>query len=315
MSTAKITSRAATNYEELAEAVSGLFTESDSETDQVLNRVELYLQQKVRSVLDGEYPLDSLPLMPVTVSVLLPKLNETPFIADRVYPVAMQDPAVAAEIIRFANEGSSKGPAKPISNLNQALEALAPDTLRSVLTKVLLRPTIPIKPIFVQLIGKPLWDHARDCGQACAELAYENQVDANDAAFIGLTHDLGKLVIFKLLCVAFRTTGSFDSPRAAVVAQIVREYAFKLSRLVAEYWNFPQVVVQALEDQAPTRAAGEMSSLGRTLYYGNLLAEAHAVLQKYRYSGPDLEQALRQLGMSLARVYDIFPAAPRLAYR
>jgi len=140
-------------------------------------------------------------------------------------------------------------------------------------------------------------------------------VDANDAAFIGLTHDVGKLVIFKLLCVAFRATGSSVSPRAAVVAQIVRQYAFKLSRFVAEYWHFPQVYVQALEDQASASAAGEMSSLGRTLYYGNLLAEAYAVLQKYRYSGPDLEQALQQLGMSLSRVYDIFPAAPRLAYR
>ncbi len=314
-STENIIARTATNYEELAEAVNGLFTESDSEADQALNRVEHYLQQKVRSVLDGEYPLDSLPLMPATVSALLPKLNEAPFTVDRVYPFAMQDPAVAAEIIRFANEGSRKGSAKPISNPNQALEELAPDTLRSVLTKVMLRPTIPIKPIFVQLIGKPLWDHARDCAQACAELAYENQVDANDAAFIGLTHDVGKLVIFKLLCVAFRATGSSVSPRAAVVNQIVRQYAFKLSRFVAEYWNFPQVYVQALEDQASASAADEMSSLGRTLYYGNLLAEAYAVLQKYRYSGPDLEQALQQLGMSLSRVYDIFPATPRLAYR
>ncbi|MGH8510574.1 MAG: hypothetical protein ACREU8_04115, partial [Gammaproteobacteria bacterium] len=102
-STAKITARTATNYEELAEAVNGLFTESDCDTDQILNCVEHYLQQKVRSVLDGEYPLDSLPLMPATVSALLPKLNEAPFTVDRVYPFAMQDPAVAAEIIRFAN--------------------------------------------------------------------------------------------------------------------------------------------------------------------------------------------------------------------
>jgi len=33
-STAKITARTTTNYEELAEAVNGLFTESDSEMDQ-----------------------------------------------------------------------------------------------------------------------------------------------------------------------------------------------------------------------------------------------------------------------------------------
>jgi len=70
-----------------------------------LNRLEISLQQKVKAVIDGEYPLDSLPIFPTTASALLPRLNDSEVSLERIEPMVAQDPALAAEIIKLANDG------------------------------------------------------------------------------------------------------------------------------------------------------------------------------------------------------------------
>ncbi len=303
----------ATSYEELADALIGVSTYSEEHTTS--NPVELNLDQKVRSVLSGEFPVDSLPIFPATANALIPRLNDPQLNLERIYPFLVQDPAISAEIIRFANDGILGQSSKTITNLDQAMVAMDREALHSLLLKVLLRPSIPIKTIYYNLIGKPLWEHARDCSHACRRLAYDHQVAEPDAALLGLIHDIGKLVIFKLLCSALKTSGTRSSPRAATVAQLVRQYGLRLSAFVAERWNFPQVSVTALHEQEDKCDPDHMTALGRTLYYGHLIAEANLVLQKHMYQGPVIERALQKFGLSLNRVYDIFPATPRLAYR
>jgi HD-like signal output (HDOD) protein len=185
------------------------------------------------------------------------------------------------------------------------------EELRTILLKALLRPSIPIKPIFYNLVGKPLWDHARDWATACKTLAPNHQIDADEGYLLGLVHDAGKLLIFKLLCSAFRATSATVSPRAGIVAGMVQRYANDLSHRLSRHWNFPPSFLDAIEEQGTT-APARMSALGRTLFQGNLVAEAYVVMQKHRFSRSTLDEALRRFDLSL----DLeFPAAPRPAAR
>lgn len=45
------------NYDLLADALNGLYIDGDDSDDMTLNRLEISLQQKVKAVIDGEYPL------------------------------------------------------------------------------------------------------------------------------------------------------------------------------------------------------------------------------------------------------------------
>jgi hypothetical protein len=69
--------RGASNYDLLADALNGLYMGGDDNDDMTLNRLEISLQQKVKAVIDGEYPLDSLPIFPTTASALMPRLNDS----------------------------------------------------------------------------------------------------------------------------------------------------------------------------------------------------------------------------------------------
>lgn len=306
--------RGASNYDLLADALNGLYMDGDDNDDMTLNRLEISLQQKVKAVIDGEYPLDSLPIFPTTASALMPRLNDSEVSLERIEPMIAQDPALAAEIIKLANDGSLKGSLKPVTSLVQGLGVLEIERLRTILLKALLRPSIPIKPIFYHLVGRPLWDHARDCATACKTLAPNHLTDADDGYLLGLIHDAGKLMIFKLLCSAFRATSATVSPRAGIVARMVHRYANELSHCLAQHWNFPASFLDAIEEQGAI-APARMSPLGRTLFQGNLVAEAYVVMQKHRFSRSTLDEALRRFDLSLELVYSIFPAAPRPAAR
>ncbi|MGQ0591105.1 MAG: HDOD domain-containing protein [Gammaproteobacteria bacterium] len=304
----------ASNYDLLADALNGLYIDGDDGDDMTLNRLEISLQQKVKAVIDGEYPLDSLPIFPTTASALLPRLNDSEVSLERIEPMVAQDPALAAEVIKLVNDGFLKRSLKPVTSLEQALGVLEIEQLRTILLKALLRPSIPIKPIFYNLVGRPLWDHARDCATACKTLARNHQIGADDGYLLGLVHDAGKLVIFKLLCSAFRATSATVSPRAGIVARMVQRYANELSHCLAQHWNFPASFLDAIEEQG-SAAPARMSPLGRTLFQGNLVAEAYVVMQKHRFSRSTLDEALRRFDLSLDLVYSIFPAAPRPAAR
>jgi HD-like signal output (HDOD) protein len=307
--------RTTINYEELADAIIGIAAGAGTDVDFKPNSLELNLEEKLCTVLSGEYPLDGLPIFPATANALIPRLNDAQLSKERIHPFLVQDPTIAAEIIRFANDSFLRPSVTPVSNVEQAVHGMELESLRSLLLKVLLRPSIPIKPIYFNLLGKPLWEHARDCSDACRKLAYEHQVTEADAALVGLVHDLGKLVIFKLLCSTFRINAVRISVRAPIVARIVQQYGLRLSRFVAEQWHFSPACVTALHEQEHEPDPTQMTALGRNLYFGHLVAEANLVLQKHMFQVPVIETALQQFGLSLNRVYDIFPATPRLAYR
>jgi HD-like signal output (HDOD) protein len=302
------------NYDLLADALMGLYNDEDDSVDLTLNRLEINLQQKLQAMIEGHYPLDGLPIFPTTATTLLPRLNEPEVGLERIGPLMAQDPALAAEIIKLANDGLPKRLLKPVTSLDQALAALDIEQLRGALLRALMRPSIPIKPIFYSLVGRPLWDHARDCATACQALAPTNQVEPDEGYLLGLIHDVGKLVIFKLLCSAFRATSATVSPRAGIVARMVQSYADELSHCLARHWNFPARVLDALEEQGAV-PPGCMSPLGRTLFQGNLVAEAYVVMQRHRFARSNLDEALRRFDLSLNLVYSIFPAAPRPAAR
>jgi hypothetical protein len=98
----------ASNYDLLADALNGLYIDGDDSNDITLNRLEISLQQKVKAVIDGEYPLDSLPIFPTTASALLPRLYDSEVSLERIEPMVAQDPALAAEVIKLANDGFLK---------------------------------------------------------------------------------------------------------------------------------------------------------------------------------------------------------------
>lgn len=299
------------SYERLADAFGGVLFETDEAVGQELSRLEGQLQQQVLNLLAGKLPLSSLPILPTTSNALLARVNSADVVVEQLQTYINEDPSIAIDVMKLANNTYRRKAPKPFINIHEAVLSLELNELKSMLLTVLMQPTIQIKPIYFKLFGRQLWEHARDCAQACAQLSAEHHVDYFDAHLMGLVHDVGKIVMFKLLCGAFRSTGSAVSPGADVLGNLLKEYANKLSQLVLRNWSFPQVYLDALKDQERSGDPKHMSPLGRTLYFGNLLAEAHLILQRHRFPRESMEKVLEQFGLSLALVYAVFPSAPR----
>jgi HD-like signal output (HDOD) protein len=301
------------SYEKLADAFNGLLVDSLSDAPPELNRLEAYLHQQVVGVMDGHAPVDTLPIMPATANALLSRISDTTLDPSDLLAYLYEDPSIAAEVIKLANSGYLRRTLMPVNNLHLAVQALDPQDLKAMLSAVVLRPAIQIKPIHFRLVGKPLWQHCRNSAQACASVAQTENVDRATAYLMGLVHDIGKIVMFKLLCASYRATGSIMSPRPEILAELVRRYASGLTQVVLKHWHFAEMYSVAVADQSLSTEA--MTPLGRVLRMGSLLAEALLILQKESFSRATMEEVMDRFGIPLAQVYAVFPFAPRAQVR
>lgn len=299
------------SYEKLALAFQGALEEDDLALEPDSNRLEVYIEQQISQLLDGQTRLVTLPILPATATVLRARIDEALTGPDELIPYLKEDPSVAAEIIRAANSGYLRRRMLPLENLEQAFQSIAADDLKALLISVVSRPTLEIKPVHFKLIGKPLWQHCRACALACASLAAQENVDPATAQLLGLIHEIGKIAIFKTLCAGFRATGSAMSPRPGKLAELVARHGQALGLLVLKDWYFPEAFSTALREQCAGTPAAAMSPLGRVLHFGKVLADAHLILQVRDVSEAMLEEVLEGFGLTLDRVYSIFPYTPR----
>jgi HD-like signal output (HDOD) protein len=140
--------------------------------------------------------------------------------------------------------------------------------------------------------------HALECAIACRCIAAERSRDKFTAYLLGLTHDVGKIAIFRILVQAFRDVNQDVVLRSSVFKPFMIERSAVLSFLIAKDWTFPESLLVALEEQANQTAPGTMTPLGQLLFLGNLCSEIHMLEQAEIYEQEQGAALLQRYGLS-----------------
>lgn len=242
----------------------------------------------------------------MTTASLLLKLNDDAAGADEVVKLIEQDAGLAADVLKAANSAYFRRSVEEVTNLRQVLLAMGFNGVKAVVSSVLLEPVVNIKPIYFRMFGQHLWDHSLHCAHACRCLAWGQKADSYSSYLVGLIHDIGKILIFQLLVESIQKFHPEMQPRPHFFVKVIINNPMPLSRMIADSWKFPPDMLTALGEIVRRPPYQEMSSMGRTLFFGNLLAEAHDLLQRKRFSEQIVNEFLKGFGMNLDLIKEIY---------
>lgn len=292
----------------LVSAFVDLLLENNLPGDLTPNEAERYILEELKRLLANGIPDRAVPQLPEVALTLLRELGDPEVAQEKILFHLKRDPAIASEVLRLANSPMFRVGEGRVENPERALMLLGMDTLKSIVSAVLMKPLLDIRPIYFRLFGQDLWQHSLDCAQACQNLVkFYRRGDPFNAYLVGLTHDVGKLAIFRLLIDSFQRIHPDVNPRGAVFSDIVRQQSPALSLYIVRQWSLPEFLITALEEQFTQQSATEVSSYGFVLRQANMLAEFKLISTRMASGEQDIATLMERYGIPAALYAVAFP--------
>jgi putative nucleotidyltransferase with HDIG domain len=207
-----------------------------------------------------------LPPIPATALRALEMTNDPQVSVRELQVVLAQDQALTARILRIANS-SMYGLRREIGTVSHAVAILGLDTTRSILTAACVQQVFQTGMVRARDLGtKLLSDHSWGAGLCSRVIArYLRYAPQEEAFLAGLMHDIGKPVLLKnlpdrymsIINDVYRGEANFHETELVV-------FGFshaQVGAILAEKWNFPPQLVEAIGYHHDPGAAPKYSQL------------------------------------------------------
>lgn len=221
---------------------------------------------------------------------------------DHISHIIHKDVKLAGEVIKMANSPLYIRAGKPVDELSQAIPLLGLDGITNLATTVLAQRVIDIKPIYFKLFGKLIWTHSLECAIACRHLAGET--NPCQAYFLGLIHDVGKVVMFKCLVDCLSKVDSNAKPGGKIFKQLMIDYSLWLSWRIAKEWGLSEVMIIALKQQH--QRAVTQDRLSQILTQSNICSEIRMLVIAKKLPFKEGKRILEELNLPEAVLVPIY---------
>lgn len=259
---------------------------------EVLERVGQSLAQAV-------HERDYFPRRPKLLPRIQQMLNDDESSRRALVQLILEDPTLAAGVLKLANSAFYRVSPEPVETLQRAVILLGNDGLRSLLATAILQPVFRLPKGFFDEFAPTTWEQAQRTA-AAAETCAKRQAGCDPfvAQLLGLLSALARIVIFRLTLDRYRERPNI-LPRAEVFARAIREHGPQLADLIAQSWELSDASLMALREQQPGAAPESLSPLGRSLYFGELCGALALLHKRNAYSSDGAHAML--MGQGLAR--------------
>ena len=259
-----------------------------------MNALEEETLSRVRAILDDPAAISShikpLPDMQLKLLALVDD-PDTSF-ADFA-ELINQDPALAARVLGVVNSARYASVSE-IKNLETAIANLGMDEIASITTTTLMEGIRPPSPIYFRMFGQQIWDHSRQCAHLCKMLCETEGESPCAGHFLGLIHDVGKILIFDCLCEALSGSNYQDLPGGKLFKEIMSEMSVDISYFISKEWELPDEFQAALQQQR----TGIDSPLARILFKANACAELFMLMEKRKLDETTRAELLQEIDIS-----------------
>ncbi|NWG13354.1 MAG: HDOD domain-containing protein [Acidobacteria bacterium] len=207
-----------------------------------------------------------LPPMPALAVQALHLTKDAKASARDLQRVIERDQALAARILRIVNSPMFALKAK-VSTVSHAVAVLGMDAVRSIIMSASVQQILQTGVVKGHDLGtKLLFEHSWGAGVAARILAERTGYSGREEAFLcGLMHDIGKPILMK----------NFPERYAGIMAEVygrgtafhtleMQMFGFShahVGALVAEKWNFPKQLIDAIGAHHDPLAAEEYTHL------------------------------------------------------
>lgn len=250
-----------------------------------MNLLERETLKNARKVLNSPDQLSKqIPLLPVILITLLDTLKDPKSTIDEFVAIIKQDPPFAAQILKVVNSPQFSREGKEVLSLHRAICILGLSGVSSIASKILMAKVIPSNGKYYKKFGKQIWTHSVQCASLSMMLFIfqndkkENEQTDFDAYFLGLIHDLGKIIIFNCLCESLSLVTLNSEPNSQVFKKLMSEMSIDITYHIAVEWGLPHIYCEALREQSSIK----------TLPLAILLDKANQICEAYLMYERDL---------------------------
>ncbi|MET3115920.1 HD-like signal output (HDOD) protein [Undibacterium sp. GrIS 1.8] len=231
------------------------------------------------------------PRVPTVIPQLLGSLRNKTVSAGELSRHIVKDVVLVGEVINAVNS-ALYNPADRINSLEKAVMILGEDGLRLLIAKVAFRPIINLNAgNYTRRAAPHIWTQSEKCAVACHQLAssIDSAIDPFQAFLTGLMKNVGLIIAFRLIDqIADQTKFKYSTSFYHAFSSV----AVTLSYRIAQRWEFPQAVIQALQQQASGSKAPVWTPLGHLLHTADLLAKMRVMVNHAQLRSNDEKMLL-----------------------
>jgi HD-like signal output (HDOD) protein len=230
----------------------------------------MVLDSVSKSLDESVHQRDYFPRRPLLLPKLLQTINDSESTRTELVRVLMEDPTLAGAVLQRANSAYYRASPEPIESLDRAVFMLGTDGLRSLMAGALLQPVFRIPRGPFEKFADITWEQAERTAIA-AEVNARTIGDAEPivAQLLGRLSLLANIVLFRLTMDKYREQPHL-TPRAEVLIEAIRMQRACMASLIAQSWKMSDLSITAFTEQQQQMSPSQMSSLGRSVYFGDL---------------------------------------------
>jgi len=229
-----------------------------------------------RPALRRELPrIEDLPTLPRTVLRITELINDPATSARDLARIIAEDQVLTARLLKLVNS-SFYGFRRKIATVTEAVLMIGFEAVRNHLLTTSVFDLFPSRSPALRRGQELLWDHSLGCAVAAKAIAAAMRRDNLEEIFVaGLLHDIGKIVLI----------AKFPAEAEAVAARVARGAAIleaeedilgcthaAVGRRLAEHWNLPSALAQAIEGHHPPFAGGTPDEQAAIVHLADILA-------------------------------------------
>lgn len=216
--------------------------------------------------------IDRLPTIPSTLSAILEIIRDPGSGARDLETVVVRDPAIAAKVMAIANS-PFYGFKQKVVELSHAISLIGFNAVKNVAIGLSVFSSFddPYSPLSSRI--REIYLHSFAVAFGADKLARYSPVCPVEPAFLsGLLHDIGKMVLIKLLDLNYNNILEIAQDKKEEVAAVEREvlgldHADAGAWLIG-HWGLPDVLVESVRDHH----AAEGSLMGQLLGVANVVS-------------------------------------------
>jgi HD-like signal output (HDOD) protein len=215
--------------------------------------------------------------LPNTVIRLLGLLDDLTVDATRVMDIVDKDPSLTSNLLKLCNSAYYSLPRR-IGSVKEAVVLLGNKTIVTLAFACGMGEVLRGPLSGYGLAKDEMWCHALATGLGASYIAGKNgTTDLRDRAFTaGLVHDIGKLLLDRLLATSLQQLPPRAEGRTLIAAerQIIGIDHCEAGAALAKAWNFPPMLVCAIEHHHEPELADSAAELVRAVAAADLIARS-----------------------------------------
>lgn len=276
--------------------ISTLFDHDDHDDIGSTNPLNEKLASRIMEELSNFDP-NTIPKIADASLDLMNTLLDEKVSSSEVVSVVKEDPVMLGKLLKLANSAFYRTSKSEIESIEDAVVMLGNDGIRKLVISTLVVNEFKINTIYFRFFGANIWQHSHDVAIMAASYATSKGLNEFRAYLNGLLHDVGKLVIFKLLINVLEEEAPGSYPSKAFFMNIIERYSHQFTLMALKEWDINPDWIRPIMTYRSNIQLENMDPYSQALYISNQCSELSRIRDLKHIDDAELSSQLHRSGI------------------